>query len=95
MGRERNTVQMKEKIRTPEKELNKMEINNLSNEEFKALFVRMLKVLSEDLSSIVQTQSEMKDALIEIKKTLQGTNSRMDEAEIQINDLKHKEPKSN
>ena len=72
-----------------------MEINNLSNEEFKALFVRMLKVLSEDLSSIVQTQSEMKDALIEIKKTLQGTNSRMDEAEIQINDLKHKEPKSN
>ena len=94
MGRERNTVQMKEKIRTPEKELNKMEINNLSNEEFKALFVRMLKVLTEVLSSIIKTQSEMKDALIEIKKTLQGTNSRMDEAEIQINDLKHKEPKS-
>ena len=95
MGRERNTVQMKEKIRTPEKELNKMEINNLSNEEFKALFVRMLRVLSEDLSSIVQTQSEMKDALIEIKKTLQGNSSRMDEAEIQINDLEHKEPKHN
>ena len=37
----------------------------------------------------------MKDALIEIKKTLQGTNSRMDEAEIQINDLEHKEPKHN
>ena len=95
MGRERNTVQMKEKIRTPEKELNKMEINNLSNEEFKALFVRMLKVLTEVLSSIIKTQSEMKDALIEIKKTLQGNSSRMDEAEIQINDLKHKEPKSN
>ena len=72
-----------------------MEINNLSNEEFKALFVRMLKVLSEDLSSIVQTQSEMKDALIEIKETLQGTNSRTDEAEIQINDLEHKKPKHN
>ena len=55
----------------------------------------MLKVLSEDLSSIIQTQSEMKDALIEIKKTLQGPNSRMDEAEIQINDLEHKEPKHN
>ena len=95
MGRERNTVQMKEKIRTPEKELNKMEINNLSNEEFKALFVRMLKVLTEVLSSIIKTQSEMKDALIEIKETLQGTNSRTDEAEIQINDLEHKEPKHN
>ena len=55
----------------------------------------MLKVLSEDLSSIIQTQSEMKDALIEIKETLQGTNSRTDEAEIQINDLEHKKPKHN
>ena len=47
----------------------------------------MLKVLSEDLSSIVQTQSEMKDALIEIKINVQGVNSRMDEAENQINDM--------
>ena len=33
----------------------------------------------------------MKDSLIEIKNNLQGSNSRMDEAENQINDLDHKE----
>ena len=35
----------------------------------------------------------MRDTLIEIKNNLQGNNSRVDEAKIQINDLEHKEPK--
>ena len=35
----------------------------------------------------------MKDSLTEIKNKLQGNNSRVDEAENQINDLEHKEPK--
>ena len=35
----------------------------------------------------------MKHTLIEIKNNLQGKNSRVDEAEDQINDLKHKEAK--
>ena len=34
---------MKEQIKTPEKELNKMEISNLSDIEFKTLVIRMLK----------------------------------------------------
>ena len=37
----------------------------------------------------------MKDTLIEIKNNLWGNNSRVDEAENQINDLEHKEPKNN
>ena len=37
----------------------------------------------------------MKDSLIEIKNNLQGNNSRVDEAENQINDLEHKEPVNN
>ena len=41
-----------------------------------------------------KTQSEMKDTLIEIKNNLQGNNSRVDEAENQINDLEHKEAKN-
>ena len=45
-------AQMKEQIKTPEKELNKMEISNLLDAEFKTLFIRMLKELSEDLSII-------------------------------------------
>ena len=89
--RQRNMAQMKEQIKTPEKELNKMEISNLSDAEFEKLSIRMLKELSEDLSSIKKTQAEMKDILIVIKNNLQGNNSRMDEAKNQINDLEHKE----
>ena len=37
----------------------------------------------------------MKDTLIEIKNDLQGYNSRVDEAENQINGLKYKEAKNN
>ena len=33
--------------------------------------------------------------LIEIRKNLQGNNSRVDEAENQIKDLEHKEAKNN
>ena len=43
---------MKEQIKTPEKELNEMEISNLSDAEFNTLVIRKLKELSEDLSSI-------------------------------------------
>ena len=95
MRRQRNMIQMKEQIKTPEKELNEMEISNLSDPEFKTQVIRMLKELSEDLRSIKKTQSEMKETLIEIKNNLQGNNSRVDEAKNQINDLEHKEAKNN
>ena len=85
-------AQMKEQIKTLENEPNEMEINNLSDAEFKTLFLRMLKEFSEGLNSIKKTQSETKDTLIEIKNNLQGNNS-MDEAKNQINDLEHKEAK--
>ena len=45
-------AQMKEQIRTPGKELNKIEKSNLSHMIFKTLVIRMLKELSEDLNSI-------------------------------------------
>ena len=86
-------VQMKEPIKTPEKDLNEMELSNLSGAEFKTLVIRMFKELSEDLNSIKKIQSEMKDTLIETKNNLQGNNSRMDEAETQTNNLEHKEAK--
>ena len=81
MRRQRNMAQMKEQIKTPEKELNEMEINNLSDTRFKTLVIRMLKKLSEDLSSMKKIQSEMKDTLIEIMNKLQENNSRVEEAE--------------
>ena len=84
---------MREQIKIPEKELNKMKISNLSDAEFKTLVIRMLKKLSDDLHSIKKIQSEIKDMLTEIKNHLQGNNSRVDEGENQINDLEHKEQK--
>ena len=80
MRKQRSMVQVKEQIKTPEKELNIMEKSNLSDAEFKTLIIRMLKELSEDLNSIKNIQSQTKD-------TLQGNNNRMDEAESQISDL--------
>ena len=46
MRGQRNMAQMKEQVKTLEKELNKMEISNLSNAEFKTLVIRLLQELS-------------------------------------------------
>ena len=62
--------------------------------QFKTLFIRMLRGLSEDLSSIKKTQPETKYTLIEIKDNLQGNNSKVDEAKNQINELEHQEEKN-
>ena len=88
-------AQMEDEIKTSEKELNEMEISNLSYAEFKTLFIRMLKALSEELNSIKKIQQETKDTLIEIKNNLQGNNSKVDEVKNQINYLKHNEAKNN
>ena len=50
---------MKKQIKTPEKELSKMEMSNLSDAEFKTLVIRMLKELSEYFNSIKKSQAEM------------------------------------
>ena len=84
-------AQMKEQNKTPEKDLNKMEISNLLDTEFKTLGIRMLKKLIGYFNSIKNTQTEVKVALSEIKKKLQGINSGVDKAKNQINDLEHKE----
>ena len=52
MRRQRNMAQMKKQIKTLGKELDKMEISNLSDAEFKTLLIKMLKELSEEHSSI-------------------------------------------
>ena len=86
---------MKEQIKTPEKELNKMEISNLSDADFKTLVIMVLRELSEGLNSIKKMQPVMKDTLIEIKNSLQGNRSRMVGAKNQITDLEHREAKNN
>ena len=72
MRRQRNMPQMKEQIETPEKELNEMEINNLSDAEFKTLVIRMLKKLGEDLNSI-KYPGRNEGYIIEIKTIYRKT----------------------
>ena len=71
-------AQMKEENKTSEIELNKMEISNISDAEFQTLVIRTLKELTEYSNKVKKTQEEMKVTLSEIKKNLQGTNSRGD-----------------
>ena len=56
-------AQMKEQNKTPEKELNDMEISNLSDAEFRALVIRLLKELIEYSNNI---KEEMKVTLSKI-----------------------------
>ena len=65
-------AQMKEQNITLEKELNKTEIANLSDAQFKTLVIRMLRELTEYSKRI---REEMKATLSEMKKNLQGTKS--------------------
>ena len=59
MRRQRNMAQMKSQIKTPEKELNKMETSNLLDAEFKTLVIRILNELSEGSAALKEDQSEM------------------------------------
>ena len=66
-------AQMKEQIRSPERELSNKEIDNLSDAEFKIMVIRMLTELIELSRKI---KEEMKATQSKIKKNLQGTNSK-------------------
>ena len=46
---------MKEQNKTPGKELNKMEISNLLDTEFKTLVIRMLNELRERVDELSET----------------------------------------
>ena len=61
-------AQMKEQIKTPEKELNNKGIENLSDAEFKTLVIRILTEMTEDSHKI---KKEVKAIQSEIKKNIQ------------------------
>ena len=68
---------MKEQFKAPEKiQLINKEIASLSDAQFKTLVIRILQELSGYFKSTKKTQAIMKVALSDIKKSLQGTESR-------------------
>ena len=80
--------QMKEEIKTSEKELSNEEIANLSDAEFKTLVIGML---TEMIAYSHKIKEEVKAIQNEIKQNIQETNSEGKESRTQINDLEQKE----
>ena len=94
--------QMKEQDKTPEKQLNEVEIGNLPEKEFRIMIVKMIQDLgkrleakikkmsemfNKDLEELKNKQTEMNNTIIEMKTTLEGINSRITETEERISDL--------
>ena len=83
---------MKEQEKNPEKQLNEVEIGNLPEKEFRIMIVKMIQNLGNRKEKIQETfnkdreelkskQTVINNTLNEIKNTLEGTNSRITEAE--------------
>ena len=82
--------------KTPEKQLNEVDIGNLPEKEFKIMIVRMIQDLGERMEAKIEKMQEMftkdleelKSKQTEMDNTLEGINCRITEAEEWINDLK-------
>ena len=85
-------AQMKQQIKTPEKELIKEEIDNISDAEFKTLIFRTLTEMVEYGHKIEEEVKAMRSEgyASEIKKNIQGTNNEGKETGTQINNLEQK-----
>ena len=77
-------AQMKEQIKTPEKELRDKEIANLSDARLKTLVIRML---TEMIKLNHKMREKVKVIQSEIKKNTEKTNSEEKETRTQIKDL--------
>ena len=78
---------MKEKEKSPKKELNEMEMSNLSDTELKVIVIRMLNTMKKNIEIIKKDQPEVKNTLSELKNILEGMNSMLDETEDSISNL--------
>ena len=93
---------MKEQEKTPEKQLNEVEIGNLPEKQFRILIVKMIQDLrirmeakiekmqemfNKDLEELKNKRTEMNNTITELKTTLEGINSRITETEEWISDL--------
>ena len=92
MKRQRNTAKMKEQTRNTEVQINEEEIGWLPEKEFRIMIVKMIKNLegkmekmqesvNKDIEELKNKHTETNNTITEIKHTLEGTNSRISEAE--------------
>jgi len=85
---------MKEQDKSPEKQLNEVEIGNLPEKEFRIIIVKMIQDLRKRREKMQNTFSkdreQLKNKQIEMNDTLEGINSRITEAEEWISDQENK-----
>ena len=99
MTKQKVMSQMKGQDKTPEKQLNELEIGNFPEKEFKIMIVRMI----QDLRKTMEKKQEMftnnlvklKNKQTEMNNTLEGINSRITETEERINDLENRKNEKN
>ena len=93
--------QMKQQVKSPPDQTNEEEIGSLPEKEFRVMIVKMIQNLgnrmekiqetfNKDLEEIKSKQTMMNNTINEIGNSLEGTNSRITEAEEQISDLEDK-----
>uniref|UniRef100_A0A8D1YX70 L1 transposable element RRM domain-containing protein n=1 Tax=Sus scrofa TaxID=9823 RepID=A0A8D1YX70_PIG len=102
MKRQRTITQMREKGKTPEKQLSKEEILSLQEKDFRLLMLKMMQdignkleakmdnlqeTMTKEIQDIKLKQEEMQNTITEIKNTLEAANSRIQEAEEQISEV--------
>ena len=93
---------MKKQDKTPEKQLNEVQIGNNPEKEFRIMIEKMIQdrgkgmeeksekmqeKFNKELEELKKKQTEMNNTINEMKNTLEGINSRITEAEEQISDL--------
>ena len=94
--------QMKEQDKTPEKQLNEVEIGNIPEKEFGIMIVKMIQDLgkrmeakiekmqemfNKELEELKNKQTEMNNIINRMKTTLEGIKSRITEVQERISDL--------
>ena len=100
MKRQRTITQMREKEKTPEKQLSHEEILSLQEKDFRLLMLKKMQdignkleakmdnlqeTLTKEIQDIELNQEEMQNTITEIKNSLESANSRIQEAEEGIN----------
>ena len=96
MKRQRTITQMREKGKTPEKQLSHEEILSLQEKDFRLWMLKMMQdivnkleakmsnlqeTLTKEIRDIKLKQEEMPNTITEIKNSLEAANRRIKEAE--------------
>ena len=79
MKRQKAMYQMKEQDKTPEKQLNEVEIGNLPEKEFRIMIVKMIQDLGKRIEAKIEKMQEMFNKDLEDARNVQQRSRRIKE----------------